>query len=390
MRELNCRDRRELRESHRDRWLNEVKAPNEADASAYTLVVQILHPDRLVLNPAELQVEQWSQKQYTDMWDLVLLNYCDTLVVSPDWAYSSGGRLEVQRMLDLGRPVRDIFGTRLTRASIEATDRRVRQHLESMGFDLADLGKLLPEVTVPVGSRVEFELFGDRALNSVIKWVVEERQWQSRVSSFKDRERTINDGPKSEHGEWAKLFDKYLLAARVEGVGSEAGGTKILIYATLAVAMMEQVGDVFGPFPEPGVSSESHIAISQLHAGRMTADQRMALAIAWLSRELDYVREKYSPQEDDDNTKMGIGVESWWYRQLRKFWVRAHQYGLDTPEGRRQLGKFASTACGLAMSHVRLFGVPRYPTRLSADELRDRGFFDTEDFGEDPSDGSIE
>jgi hypothetical protein len=76
--------------------------------------------------------------------------------------------------------------------------------------------------------------------------------------------------------------------------------------------------------------------------------------MSWLSRENNYVRTKFSQDEDDDNTRAGLGSDSWWFRQLRKYWVRAHRHGLDTPDGRRQLGKYASTALGMAKSRVRI------------------------------------
>ena len=111
MMRILTRSREDLRRDFHDRWETEVKAANEADAKAFTTMVQLLNEDRLVLNPAELQISKWTQLQYTELWNEVLTKFCDKVVLTPNWAFSNGARQEVQRMLLLGRPVVDVFGT---------------------------------------------------------------------------------------------------------------------------------------------------------------------------------------------------------------------------------------------------------------------------------------
>jgi hypothetical protein len=377
MADLGCRNSSELREKHRARWMAEVKKPNEDDARAYTLMVRILNPDHLVLNPAEIEVDSWSQQQYTEMWDEVLVNFCHTLVVTPDWAFSHGGRLEVQRMLALGRSVVDIFGKPLTKALFEKTDEHAKRQLLEMGLDESQVGEYLPNIVFPKGGIKQPPLFGDTAFDDAVEWIISERTWQNRVSDFPDRERTSKHGTRNENGEWFDLLDKYFQRARTSGFETSEGGCDLLTFVTLAVAMLENVTTLHGPLPEPGVKSDVSPTINQLHSPEMTPNQRLAMAMSWLSREKNYLREKFSQEEDDENTRSGIGTDSWWYRQLKKYWRRAHQHGLDTPDGRRQLGKYTSTAMGLAISRIHIWGVPPHPVRRSADELRERGFFDS-------------
>jgi len=373
MSKLGIRDR-SIRTRFNERWLREVKEPNEADARAYTLMVQVQSPNRLVLNPAELQVADWSQKQYNDMWDAVLADFCDKLVVSPYWAFSSGGRMEVQRMFVLNRRVEDIFGNPVTKEVVEEADHMVQDQLSGMGFSAEEIKSLLPPVTIPAAS-VGHTRFEDHDFNDTIKWIIEERQWQNKVLPLADTARTEKHGAKNENGEWRAILDKYLNKVRQAGIETEAGRTNVLIYVTLAVAMMEHVGAAYGPYPEPGVSSGEAITVSHLHAPAMTPEQRLSMALAWLAREERYVRRRFSENHDDENTKEGLGDNSWWYRQLRLYWHKAHQQGLDTELGRRYLGKFVSTAFGLAMSVVRMYGVPPKPVRLTADELEARKLF---------------
>lgn len=379
MRELKC-DRQVLRERHRDRWIAEVKVPNEADAEAYSLMVQLQNPDKLVLNPAALQVDGWSQQQYSSMWDLVLAQFCHKLVVTPDWAFSVGARHEVQQMLNYGREVTDMFGNRLTSDSIDEADKFATEQLFEMGWTKDEVSSVLPQLKFPPFPIVGSEPKSDRGdFDDAVKWVIEERAWQNRDPIFKDRERTERDGPKAEKGLWDAKLRKYFEMAREHGPKSEEGRTHILTYVSLAVAMMEQVSSVFGPFPEPGFGRGEKLRVSRLHAPEVNPSQRHAVIMAWLLREYYYVREKYPKEEDDRATLDGIGDNSWWVRQLDSYWIWAHSYGLDNPKGRQALGKFTSTAMGLAASCIRLYGVPPHPRRLTADELRAKGLFDIDD-----------
>jgi len=374
MAKLGCKSSVELREKHRDRWLTEVKKPNVEEAAAYTLMVQILNPDCLVLNPAEIEVDDWSQDDYNDMWNEVLLRFCHTLVVTPDWVFSRGGRLEVQRMLSLGRSVTDVFGTILTERSFERVDQQARLQLTEMGFTEDQISQYLPIIEFPRGVH-QPPLLGDTAFDNVMNWIIRERSWQNKVSDFPDLDRTREHGTHNEDGAWKTKLDTYFQRAKSSGLPTDVGGTNLLVFLTLSVAMLEHVTSLYGPLPEPGVQSNVSPTINQLHSPDMTPNQRLAMTMSWLSREHDYVREWFTRDDDDENTKKGLGVDSWWYRQLRKYWHRAHHFGLDSPEGRRQLGKYVSTAFSLAMSRINIWGVPPYPERKSADDLHKRGFF---------------
>lgn len=368
MADLGCRSSAELRERHRARWLAEVKKPNKDDAKAYVLMVRILNPGDLVLNPGEIEVDGWSQDQYNDMWNEVLTDCCHKLVVTPDWIFSRGGRLEVDRMLELGRPVVDIFGNPVPKSLFEKTDEQAKQQLREMGFNDQEISGYLPPIFVPRGNIESPKLFGDTAFDDSVEWIIHERTSQNRLNEFSDRERTIRHGTHDENGEWFDLLDRYFQSAKLKNLSTEEGGTDLLVFSTMAVAMLENVTTLHGPLPEPGVRSDASPTINQLHSPEMTPNQRLAMAMSWLSREYDYLRYRFSQDEDDENTRAGLDHDSWWYRQLRKYWRRAHQHGLDAPDGRRQLGKYTSTALGLAISRVHIWGAPP-PRRPSPDEL---------------------
>ena len=58
--------------------------------------------------------------------------------------------------------------------------------------------------------------------------------------------------------------------------------------------------------------------------------------------------------------------------------------GLDTPEGRQMLGKYTSTAMNLATSRIRVYGKVASPSRLSFEELEERGKLEEENDNEIP------
>jgi len=382
MRELAC-TREELRSdpTKRERWSKDVKEANEADAEAYSLMVQLQNPDRLVLNPAALQVEGWTQSHYSAMWNEVLSEFCDKLVVTPDWAFSVGARHEVQQMFSLNRAIVDVFGNPLTSDSVEKADTLAKEQLLEMGWERAIADEMLPPVHVPKMRKVVARPFANDDFDSAVKWLIDERSWQDRLQALPDRRRTEVDGPRAELGLWRKKLDEHLELAREQGIDTPEGGTHLFAFVSLAIAMMEEVSTVFGQFPEPGRSTGDKIQVSRINAPEMSANQRLAVIFAWLLRELFYVRTRFPEDVDDENTRQGIGPDSWWSRQLNIYWIRAHQAGLDTPRGRQALGKFTSTALGLAVSRIRLCGIPPHPRRPTAEELRDRGLF--ESFGEE-------
>jgi hypothetical protein len=367
MRKFGC-SRDVLKRDHPSDWMKYVKQPNEADAEAYALMVQLRYPDRLVLNPAALEVGTWSQDEYKTLWDDVIRVYCDTLVVTPDWAFSKGARDEVKSMVTYGRDVVDISGRRLTATFLRNADTQVRQHMEKLGWSVAAIDELLP----PLGIEAPLGNWGGRPepeWNRVASWVIRERRWQQRISDFEDDVRTRADGPRGGRGEWFTLMNKYFSRAQAAGVESDEGGMNLFIYVALAVAHLESVMEVYGAFPEAGRSTGDEPILGRIHPSDLEKNDRLALAIAWLRREYTYTSEKYPAEVDDENTCLGLGLGTWWDRQLKVYWLRAFERGLDTINGRQQLAKFAATAFNLAASRVRLYGVPSAPVRRTGEQL---------------------
>lgn len=363
--------REEVRSKHKTRWREEVVQPNEADAEAYSLIAQLQYPDRIVLNPAMLQVVDWTQDQYNEMWNEVLRQFCDVLMVTPDWAYSYGARKEVHEMALLGREIVDMFGNSVKFSSLNEATEQAEQRLLGMGWSKEFIDQTLPPMTLKGTSVLLKRQPPHAAWNEAFTWIVSERRWQRAVPDFKDDDMTRADGKNPANGLWEKKLQKYREMAADEGIDTVHGGIHLLQFVALCVAMMESVSRVHGPFPEPGLPS-LEIREGRWFSEGIDKNSLLAVVLAWLRREYFYTVEKYAASDDDENTREGIASASWWNRQLKIYWNKMCQQGLDTPQGRQMLGKYTSTAMNLATSRIRVYGKVASPDRLSFEELEER------------------
>lgn len=77
----------------------------------------------------------------------------------------------------------------------------------------------------------------------------------------------------------------------------------------------------------------------------------------WLTAEVAYTQAKFGLDADDEHTRQfADGDDEWWQQQFDNYLHRAKVLGIDTPGGRQALAKFVSTAQGMLMSAVRLYG----------------------------------
>jgi hypothetical protein len=363
--------REEVRSKHKTRWREEVVQPNETDAEAYSLIAQLQFPDRIVLNPAMLQVVDWTQDQYNKMWNEVLRQFCDVLMVTPDWAYSYGARKEVHEMALLGREIVDMFGNSVKFSSLNEATEQAEQRLLGMGWSKEFIDQTLPPMTLKGTSVLLMRQPPHSAWNEAFTWIVSERRWQRAVPDFNDDDMTRADGKNPVNGLWEQKLQKHREMAADEGIDTVHGGIHLLQFVALCVAMMESVSRVHGPFPEPGLPS-LEIREGRWFSEGIDKNSLLAVVLAWLRREYFYTVEKYAASDDDENTREGIASASWWNRQLKIYWNKMCQQGLDTPQGRQMLGKYTSTAMNLATSRIRVYGKVASPDRLSFEELEER------------------
>jgi hypothetical protein len=102
------------------------------------------------------------------------------------------------------------------------------------------------------------------------------------------------------------------------------------------------------------------------------ANSAHAEVFGWLRAERARQLQYFGPHEDDSHTREGVGLRSWWWRQLTKYHSRAVKLGPQTSEGRLALAKFLTTACALLESVVRVFGRLPMPETHIQPEGRER------------------
>ena len=75
MRELGV-GKGELREQFKDEYRERVTRPNEREAHKFAQMVRRLDGHRVVINPGELYVAEWSQADYMVFWEETIRSYC--------------------------------------------------------------------------------------------------------------------------------------------------------------------------------------------------------------------------------------------------------------------------------------------------------------------------
>lgn len=365
MKELSC-SRDDLRSKYRSRWLSEVVEPNEADAEAYARMTQLYHPDKLVLNPAHMRVDGWGQEHYTEMWNQVLVEFCDLLVVTPDWTFSSGAIGEVREMALLGREITDVVGRSISNSQLQEMATHSRGVLVSMGFDERFLEEHLPRLHLPGRRSNSMRRFTELDWDRSVDWLMRERRWQVQ-RAFDDDGRTRDDGPHLAQSRWKQRLEKYLDVARSRGIDSPEGGIALAQYVTVCVALMESVWRIYGSLPEPG-HPRGVVRMGRFLRSADSETDTFPLIVAWLRREHSYTIAKYDFRDDDDHTRNAHRDEYWW-RQLDWYYGLSCNEGLETPQGRQCLGKFVSTGLSFLTSRWRVFGPVGTPTRPSVETL---------------------
>jgi|GEM_PF-2378152 hypothetical protein len=256
---LDCRTRAELRARYHDAWTNEVLHPNERDALLQAdLFAETVALGLLVINPARIKFEHWTQDHYDLLWSELIRRFPLTIVATPGWQYSRGARLEIQLAIDLGVAVVDIAGAVQDEDSLVASSNTADAEIESRKWHFEDvtLPKLLPNA----------ENDGRRSTQHVVEppesharqvfvWLARERNYQvSKFGTTRDDEHTLQHGL-SPDAWWTTQLEMYYHRARVLGLEHENGRQALAKYVATGCGMLESVVRSYGRLPNPGVPS---------------------------------------------------------------------------------------------------------------------------------------
>lgn len=256
--ELDCsRDR--LRTQFRDRWLDEVVRPNEEDARLYVQQVRSTFACRLVIDPSRLHVAEWTQDDFDKLWTTLIERHGRVMVVTPEWAFSRGARLEVALALSLGIPMSDPWGNSLTRSDLAAMLQQAEVELREAGWSPESIRTLLPEV-IPAEIRKEalavepppplFEI----AATQAFAWLVAERRYQLDKFGVELDDEHTRQGLHQD-GWWWRQLTNYFGRAHVLNLANPSGRQALAKFTATACGLLESAIRVYGELPEPGVPS---------------------------------------------------------------------------------------------------------------------------------------
>jgi len=371
MRSLGC-NREALRSRHHDEWRRTVITPNVLEAQTYAKEARYQYPDSLVFDPTRLGVSGLVAENYQRLSTRLFEQLAKRVVATPGWALSSGARREIELAYSLRLPIVDIFGKDLSAIDLEDADRSSRAGLMKQGWASSEIDALLPELSLgknrPVQSGADVQS-DPPANDQVFRWLHNERQFQRRVYSDMDDNRSrIPFTDHSENSWWTRLH-KYWDQAEIVTPSSAVGRELIAKFAAVAVGMLESIVRVYGPLPEPAISSTEDMTrliplapTPMVISGDVLADAAAnevgATVFSWLQRERDeYVKPGTNPELDRRHIEQGLGRGGYWYRQLFNiYWARAVSLGPESIAGRQQFAKFASTSVSLLETSIKTFG----------------------------------
>jgi hypothetical protein len=259
--ELKC-TREELRSVHRERWLGEVVRPNEQEALTYAARARALFPQVLVVEPARLHVSQWTQADYGTFWEALIRRFALRLVATPDWAFSSGSRQEVEVALEIGLPILDIQGSQLSAEDLRAADDAAVRTARDLAIPDDEIHRYLPPLTVepaPSGSlsrrsaeSAKDEATVNRVSSEVFSWLRGERALQLKEFSPESDDQHTFEGLDDDSW-WSSQLRHYLVRARDAGLETPAGRQAMAKFVATAIALLESSVRLYGSLPGPGV-----------------------------------------------------------------------------------------------------------------------------------------
>jgi hypothetical protein len=145
MREMQV-GKQDLRERFPREFQQRVIIPNEREAHKYAQMVRRLDGRTVVINPGELFVPDWTQRDYMTFWEDTIRSFCMEVVLVPGWEYSTGARYEASVSLRTALKISDVQGRALSPANLNQIDARARVRLLDEGFPSEQIDIYMPPI----------------------------------------------------------------------------------------------------------------------------------------------------------------------------------------------------------------------------------------------------
>lgn len=352
--------------------LDEVVIPNCSDAESWAEQARNSFRGRVVLDPSRLHRDGWSQNDYNALWSRVIDGFVDTLVATPNWAFSRGAHLEIQTGLTTNRRIADLNGGPYSHADLADDVVRARDELVSWGWSIQEAEQAIPELSLPSGDLDRFEIeLG--AWRDAFGWVHDDVNEYTRERAVYTRE---SDDERTSRGltaadGWIDRLERYLSAAIDHGPSSNQGRVELGSLVGVSVGMLRSIWRIHGPLtPHDELSRPGweQRVLHPLSVDPRRSEQHFAeidsAVWTWVQQERQAMRPGY-PTADDDmwTVELDSGDPHAWQSELRRHWSWAVQEGLDSQRGKNSAGKSVVVAFRLFESAVRLYGRPRRQLR---------------------------
>lgn len=270
---LEC-TREQLRSDHRERWLAEVVRPNEQEAVTYAARVRAMFPQQLVVEPAKLHVSQWTQTDYGNFWETLIREFALRLIATPDWAFSSGSRQEIEVAHEIGLPILDIRGRPMSAEDLAEADRAAVLALRDLTISEDEVRRYLPPLSFtstprespsdastpsndPSGSARD-EAAVNRASSEVFSWLRGERALQLKEFGPERDDKHTLEGLGDESW-WSSQLEHHFGRARELGVETPAGREALAKFVATAIALLESSVRLYGWLPTPGIRTGQRV-----------------------------------------------------------------------------------------------------------------------------------
>jgi hypothetical protein len=387
MDETGIHDRDELKRLHRDRYEKEVVEANLLTAVSWSAQARSAFPGRVVLDPSPLDIHEFRQEHYYQLWENVIRSYADTVIATPHWAFSTGSRKEVEYAIKHGLNVVDMSGTKYDINHLEEQDESARRFLLERNWNPHDVARLIPKLNV-----------GEQSANNGPEWL-KDRIWEdviyavendlllfqvhrhppireAREDDILTRDKGLADGWKDT--KLKKYWDAMLIAGRAQRY--ELAKIELLSLAAVAVSMLRSTIRCHGTLP-------THTAMKRLNWQRLAHpaletvqydNQHYLTSVnattwTWLREEYKEMRTRQRVHDDEENLRdlweRSTDTGGWNDELWNLYFQRAQGLGMNTWEGRVRLGQFTLGVLRMLESTIRLYGP--LPTRTVRDTTRE-------------------
>jgi hypothetical protein len=242
------RNSRDLRAQLGDRWAVEVYQANRCQAQQWVASVRERLPTEVVIDPSRLEVPNWTQDDYNGFWLGVIDDHVKRLVLSPEWMYSRGGRLEVGFAVFLGREIYDFDMNAVSDDQIASAARQPWVELADAGWSAAEINAYLPPF------RVERPNLQSGPFHAAVDWLSNERCYQLNKFGIELDDVHTKAGIGPETWWWNQLHN-YLYRAHVLGLDNVRGRQALAKFVATGMGLLESTVRVYGDLPAPGLTS---------------------------------------------------------------------------------------------------------------------------------------